>query len=71
MRWAKAIHHLFSLCSHLDATLRLHGAEEEVPLCLMEEIQVTEESHVTLEEILSTFLSAQPTLYRSVLADPA
>ncbi len=43
---AEAIHHSFSLCSHLDATLRLHGAEDEVAA-----LPYTEEVLVTLEEI--------------------
>jgi hypothetical protein len=33
----KPLHRLgamFSLCPHLDAALRLHGAEEDVPLCI-------------------------------------
>jgi hypothetical protein len=65
MRWAKLIHHSFSLCSHLDATLRLHGAEEDVPLCINGRIAAD------VEEIGSTFSSASPTLRRSALADPA
>jgi hypothetical protein len=43
---AVAIHHSFSLCLHLDAALRLNGAESEVAAPLQ-----TEEVLVTLEEI--------------------